>query len=340
MPFAEGCTHAFMWQDYIDDPNTLIDIADRHPLQRGREYRCDSTKIQQVDSIAAIEALPANQFGWYWESGVMYFSRPQISSAEHPIVMPRRDDRFVNLSMYRSNKKQVKIVLNNIEVRYAGIHIAYAANCEFSDVLVKYNYVGNGGCFYIYECQNCSLVRCEAAGITNGEGIGDGFNVDTAGAADDKNALCLSLYMRDCWAHDVNDDGYSDHDNSEVTIEGGLFEYCGKGGLTPSYGSNDVIRNAICRYNRGAGILATSAPVTGRILTNVAAHNCICYGQVDGFKTLASCEMKCYDCISYNNTTGYNATLGNIYAVNCKSGDTTPKAGGTNVSVIAVADLS
>lgn len=317
-PFADGATNAFMWQDYVNDQNTLITEQDRHPLQRGRQYRCDSTKIKQVASIAAIEALSENEFGWYWENGIMYFSRPQISSIEHPIVIPKRDARFIELQGNWIVRKQIKLTLNNIEVRYGNINISYTSNCELADVLVKYPYISNGGCFYIYAATNCKLIRCEAAGVTNGESIGDGFNVDTAGTADNATCTCLSLYMRDCWAHDIWDDGYSDHDNSEVTIDGGLFEYCGKGGLTPSYGSNDVIKNAVCRYNRGAGILATGTPQVSRINTNVLAQNCLCYGQQYGFKSDNGCNLKCVSCLSKDNQVGYGGT-GKVYCYDCSS---------------------
>ena len=332
-PFASGANNAFMWQDGVADPGTLIDVADRHPLQRGRAYRCDSTKIKQVASIAAIEALPANEFGWYWESETMYFSRPQSSSASHPIVIPQRDAWFIDSTGNKTAKKQVAVSLNNIEVRYAGINLMYLANCEISDVLVKYNYVENGGCFYIYACQNCSLIRCEAAGVTNGTSIGDGFNVDTAGVADDPTALCLSLLMRDCWAHDVNDDGYSDHDNSEVTIDGGLFEFCGKGGITPAYGSNDIIKNAISRYNAGAGIYCTGTPAVAREMTNVFAVGCLCYGQQYGFKADTDCEIKCVDCLSKDNQVGFGGG-GSVYCYNCgSSGDVAAKDSGAIVEV-------
>ena len=54
MPFAEGCTKARMYQDYVPDAATEIPASDRHPLQRGKQYRVDSTVIRQQPSIAAI----------------------------------------------------------------------------------------------------------------------------------------------------------------------------------------------------------------------------------------------------------------------------------------------
>ena len=339
-PFAEGATHARMWQDYVNDPFTLIPLADRHPLQRGKTHRCDSTLIEQCASIAAIEALPENKFGFYWENGYMYFSRPQQSSASHPIVIPTRGASLINMNGNKNLKKQIKINLNNLEIRYGGICLSYTSNCKIADVACKYNYAQQGyqgGCFYLYAVTNCELIRCEAAGVTDGNSVGDGFNVDTAGTADDATCKSLSLRMVDCWAHDIHDDGYSDHDNSEVTIDGGLFEYCGKGGLTPAYGSNDVIRDAICRYNDGAGILCCGNPDVQRVNTNVYAINCICYGQKFGLRagqasSETQCQIHAYNCMTFGNSNaGYYAAAGHIFCFNCTSDDINKKVGNVTV---------
>ncbi len=339
-PFASGATHARMWQDYVNDPNTLIADADRHPLQRGKEYRCDSTLISQCTSILEIENLPTNTFGFYWENGVMYFSRPQASSVEHPIVIPQRGKQFISMNANNTERRQIKIVLNNIEVRYAGISLAYTSNCELSDIAVKYNYALQGlqgGCYYVYACTNCLMNRCEAAGVTDGGSVGDGFNVDTAGVNDNPTCKCLSLHMVDCWSHDNWDDGYSDHDNSEVVIDGGLFEFCGKGGVTPAYGSNDIIRNAVSRYNRGSGVRCAGSPTVSRKGTNIIAFNCVCYGQINGYYVdTPQGEITCIDCISYNNSVGYNAGNGVIYAKDCKTKDTTSKQGNVLIQSLEI----
>ena len=340
-PFAEGATKARMYQDYVPDASTEISASDRHPLQRGRQYRCDSTIIKQCNSIAAIDALPSGQYGFYWNNGTMYFSRPQTSSASHPIVIPQRDTYFINQYLYRTDKKQCKIVLNNIEVRYACIHLSYSANHEISDVSVKYPYVSVGGCFFLYNVTNCELNRCEACSVTSGAAIGDGFNVDTDDTVGNSTAVSLTARLVDCWSHDNNDDGYSDHERSEVTLLHSLFEYNGKGGITPAYGANDIVIDCVSRYNAGAGILSTGNPTenTGRKKTTVYAEGCVCYGQVNGFYAPETeTIIQAVNCISYGNTIGYNGTSGHIYAVNCKSNDTNAKSG--NVTIQTVNDLA
>lgn len=348
-PYASGAFTYRIYQDWVPDATTYIEDKDRHALQRGREYRCDSTIIKQIYNSSSsplfndaktgldkIEALGENVYGFYWHDGVMYFSRPQVSSKSNPIILPIRDDRFIDQQMGRSKKNQCRVVLNNIEVRYANIHLSYASNNECSDVLVKYPYVSNGGGFYIYEASNCKLTRCETCSVTNGTSTGDGFNVDTKGDTNsDDNALCCSVIMDNCWSHDNNDDGYSDHDRSEVLIRGGLFEYCGKGGLTPAYGSNDVIENAICRYNRGAGILSTgepTSPVT-RKFTTINAVGCLCYGQETGFKTTSGCMIHAVNCIAYDNTKAdFDAAVNSpIFVYGCLTGSEVTKTGPVQV---------
>lgn len=340
-PFASGNTTARMYQDYVPDTSTEITASDRHPLQRGKQYRCDSTIIKQCASISAIDALADGKYGFYWDDGTMYFSRPQASSAGNPIIIPTRDTSFINQYAFRTNRNQCKIILNNLEIRYADIRLSYSANHVLSDVAVKYPYVSVGGCFYLYCVTNTTLIRCEACSVTQGGATGDGFNVDTDDSASTANAVSLSLRLVDCWSHDNNDDGYSDHDHSEVTVEGGLYEYNGKGGITPAYGSNDIIINAVSRYNAGAGILSTGNPsqTNGRLKTCVYAEGCVCYGQVNGFYAPESeTIIQAVNCVSYGNNVGYNGTSGHIYAVNCKSNDTTAKSG--NVTVQTVNDLS
>lgn len=334
-PYAEGAYSYRIYQDFVPDTATIITDEDRHPLQRGRDYRCDSTAIYQVyntkaepffesltEALDQIEALPEGSYGFYWYNGTMYFSRPEQSSEEHPIIMPVQDARFIDQNLHRLQRNQCRVVLNNIEVRYGSIHLAYTSNNVCTDVLVKYPYVSVGGGFYIYEASNVELTRCEASSVTNGLSNGDGFNVDTRGdAGSDDAALCCSVILDECWAHDNNDDGYSDHDRSECLIRGGLYEYCGKGGLTPAYGANDVIENAVCRYNRGAGILVTGIPTTGRKATTVIASNCLSYGQTYGFRTDTDGIIHCVNCVAYDNTAGdYAAQTGSIYTYGCKSG--------------------
>ena len=350
-PYNNTARSVRIYQDYVDDVSTLISDADRLPHQRGRIYRCDSTIIKRVynttsniyfddyrTALNQIETMGDNQYGWYWWDGYLYFSRPQVSSAEHPIILPKQDARLISCAMTRSQKNQVTLNLNNIEVRYGNVHLGYVANSEIADVLVKYPYVSNGGCFYLYCTSNTRLYHCEAASVTNGEATGDGFNVDTPGDAN-INTNCMSLYMDSWWSHDNNDDGYSDHDNSDVTIVNSLFEYCGKGGLTPAYGSNDIYDNCICRYNTGGGINVTGNPTTGRKWTSVVANNCLCYGNKYGFWASSSeCKIECINCTAHSNSTADYHGTGQIYAHNCFGGSGTKKTG--NVTVYTANQLS
>ena len=187
-PYNDKAFSVRIYQDYVDDISTLISVEDRLPQQRGRTYRCDSTIIKRVynsssniyfddykTALNQIESMDSNKYGWYWWDGYLYFSRPQASSKEHPIILPKRDARFISCAMTRSQKNQVTLNLNNIEVRYGNVHLGYISNSNISDVLVKYPYISNGGCFYLYCTSNTRLYHCEAASVTNGEAIGDGF---------------------------------------------------------------------------------------------------------------------------------------------------------------------
>ena len=336
-PFS-GKTTGRIYQENVMDINTLINDLDRHPLQRGRQYRCDTTCIKQCSSIAAIEALPENQYGFYWENGVMYFSRPSNTSGTKPVVIPKFGNCFLH------STKDIAIRLENIEIRYGNISIENSAKVECINISMMYANVSVNGGFAFKDCTNVYLERCEASSITDGGITGDGFNFHTTNA-NGAEPFYLTAQLVDCWAHDVNDDGCSDHEYSEVTIDGGLFEFNGKGGVTPSYGANDVLRNVTCRYNideskaTGNGIYVTGNPSYSRNNTCVIADSCVCYGNHFGFRAAQSeCVLICRNCISYGNDWGNwraGDGEGRIICVNCKSGDGSSTTSG-NITTITL----
>lgn len=333
-PFQDGHTSCRIYQDYIPDSSTVIDEADRLPQQKGLTHRCDSTIIQQKESVQAIEQLE-DGYGCFWENGILYFSRPMQSSAENPIVAPIYDESFIKST--RFFKHITELYMSNVEVRYASVKIAKFFNARLSDVSVKYVY-NNNGCFYIYDNVGTILERCEACCATNGMSNGDGFNVDT-GDADSgvpqenipnyKFAPHLTLTMRGCWSHDNNDDGYSDHDYSRVNVYDTLAEHCGKGGFTPAYGAQDSYHGCISRYNRGAGFLITGEPTVDIAGTVVYANGCVAYGNNNGFMSNSEKgHFKCINCSTFENSnSGFDAQKGLIVAVGCTSADSTVKEG-------------
>ena len=237
----------WLFFDGCDDASTAINVDDAHPLERGLYYRCDCTKSVRVssnnisDALAEIES--AEEYKWYYDSvgKVLYFNRPG-STATYPLYKSIGSGYFI----CRDNQS---LVLSNIEFRYASVNLINLNIAKVLNCAAKYVY--GAGAFRYDGCVSVLFDHCEAACAFSGQTGGDGFNGhnqnDSAPAS--TSAKTSQVTLRECWSHDNNDDGYSDHEYAESTVDGGLYEYNGKGGVTPSYGSHCVAKNVTSRYN-------------------------------------------------------------------------------------------
>jgi hypothetical protein len=233
-----------MYQDGVNDVSTLIGKQDFHPLYKGKKYRCDCTKIKPLSySESNLQKMDTNvssgiyNYAFDSANGVLYFTRPE-SSVEHPIIMPTGEHCF-----YNASDNNISVHLLGIAMYYGNCEILYSDNIIVEDCICKY--CCNNGNFRWEKSKAVKFIRCESAVAWNANG--DGFNGGSASVAiEPKKSTC---YIIDCWSHDNNDDGYSDHDGCECRVIGGLYEYNGKAGITPSYGSMAMIDNVESRCN-------------------------------------------------------------------------------------------
>lgn len=296
--FADN--NVWIFQDGIQDATTLITDAERHPLERGQEYRCEDTKIERctatalADALAEIEA--ADTYKWYIESGTIYFSRPQAITADNPLCGSFGAKLFDG---FASRARTIELV--GIESKYMMINVGGMSRATLKDC--KAVNVYGAGAFTYDQSASVEFVRCEAARCFYG-GLGDGFNGHATNTGDPFSKQTTALFV-DCWSHDNNDDGYSDHERSETTIIGGLYEYNGKAGVTPAGGSHCTCYNVISRNN-----------YCGFFYTNGASAE-------EGGK---GGQMMCIGCVAENNTrggtkTGFRVTTAGNSAIliGCKS---------------------
>ena len=279
----------------------IIDKAESHPAQRGRAYRCDDTPIIRTSASTLDEAIEeiesAMDYRWFLDqqNGILYYSSPKPLSAEQPLTYGTQNGLFVNAD------RSVSLTISGVEAEYVVFNLVNFGGVEAVDC--KCSKVYGAGCFRYDASIGAKMIRCEACLISN-NGTGDGFNghAATIGEPFAKKNTCELI---DCWAHDIRDDGYSDHECSETVIRGGLFEYCGKGGVTPSYGSHCSCYNVYSRHNYCGFHYVGTVPVDegGQ------------YGQ-----------MICYDCIAENNNRGgekcgfcVNGKNNMLILCNCKS---------------------
>lgn len=325
--FPSESTSYCLWQHDIADSSTAIKESDKHPLQRGKTHRLDSTKLSRVSSIDAVKSSSKPVFFYDYSNKVLYFRVVSGSVlANNPIYMPTP-----NAAIY-GNDGSVKVEMVNIESWYSNFDLSNCNGGLLTECAAKFGV--NGG-FSWKDCNGLQFIRCEACGIHDYDNnYGDGFSVGST-ISEPTTAKCATAVMYDCWSHDNHDDGYSDHLNNETTIDGGLFEY-NDGGVTTSYGSKDIVKNVYARNNTEAGITVYGGSAEG---TESFVSNCICENNSPyNFSVVNGGSRKTkgtfVNCISINaENTGYYASGSNVEmtVINCYDNGS-PNAKSANVS--------
>ena len=303
----------WLYQDGVADATTEITDAERMPQQRGKAYRCDDTRIIKCTaatlSAAKAEIKSASVPKWYLDGTTLYFSAPSAPSASYPICVSSGAELFSNAD------RSISLSVSGIACKYIALNFKQLANVKATDCKAS-NVFGYGAITYD-ETINAQFLRCEAASCCN-ESNGDGFNADVTNSGE-AFAKHYTATLIDCWAHDNADDGYSDHRHAETTVIGGLYEYNGKSGITPAYGSHCSCYSVISRKNYSGFA---------------------CVGEVQQAEGGKYSQMLCVDCIAENNTRGgeesgfYVDGAGNrMILINCKAiGNTTSYKVGSTAS--------
>ena len=328
-----------LFQHEVFDESTLIPDNERHPLQRGKTYRCDSTKITRVTSLDAVKTSKGYTFFYDTDAQMLYVKiKEGTTLAANPVYIPGGSGIF-------GNDGSVAFEMVNIECWYGSILLRSCHGGRAIDCAAKYA-LGDGAWSWDAAI-GVELIRCEAARAFSGSQTGNGFNANST-TTDPALAKHTAATMIDCWGHDNNDNGYSDHERCETTIIGGLFEYNVGGGIKPSWGSHDTIYNAYCRKQVDSGItLVKSAKAEeGGRGSQIFAIGCICennknnyyvygdkYGADENFGRFVNC-------VSLNAHYGYLCgTNARIELNNCTdSGSSTAKSGNVIVNNAALVE--
>jgi len=313
----------WIYQDGINDETTLITGEERHPLQRGYEYRCHDTKISICTATTLDKALAeierSTEYKWYYDAAtsVLYFSRPAAVTANNPIC----GDLNVN-RLFLNGSRNISVKAFGIETKYMTFNVDKLTSAELYDC--KAANVCNSGAFTYNRCLSGKFVRCEATRCQAGNN-GDGFNGHASNTGDIYSKQ-VTVSLIDCWSHDNNDDGYSDHERSETTMIGGLYEYNKKGGVTPSYGSHCTCYNVYSRNNyNGFYYTGLAAAEEGGKYGQMTCFGCVAENNTGGkssagFKVdSAGNSMFLSDCKAINNDIGYvvNSKTSHAKLIDC-----------------------
>lgn len=329
-----------LFQHEVFDESTLIPDNERHPLQRGKTYRCDSTKITRVTSLDAVKTSEGYTFFYDTDAQMLYVKiKEGTTLATNPVYIPGG-------SGISGNDGSVAFEMVNIECWYGSISLRFCHGGRAIDCAAKYAF--SGGAWSWEAAVGVELIRCEAARAFSGSSTGDGFNAHST-TADPALAKHTVATLIDCWSHDNNDDGYSDHERCETTIIGGLFEYNVKAGLTPAFGCHDTICNAYCRkqVNNGIALVGSATEAEGGRGSQIFVIGCICENNTNNYYVSGDKSGKdenfgkFVNCISLNGLKyGYLCgTNARIELNNCTdSGSPTAKGGNVIVNNAALVE--
>lgn len=313
-------------------PYGEISIDERRPEQRGRQTRLNDTIIKRVKNVSSVTAAIAEIERAYTEDGVymyylsgttMYYARPQAFSASNPLVRPTESAK-----LFKNAPKNMTYIISKVHTRFLAFNIEHSINSVITDCVSEHSHASGG--FLVNGGIGVEFVRCEAMGCCYSS-TGDGFNAHASGIdgynEGEPTSKCCTIRLVNCWSHDNNDDGFSDHDRCESNVIGGLYEYNGKGGIVPSYGSHCTCYNVESRHNCN-GFLSTGTPEgkEGGVGTQLTCYGCLArdnrnkYGQnyingVDetnaGFAVMSSdCQLIAVGCVAINNKMGFFTNSG------------------------------
>lgn len=328
-----------LFQHEVFDESTLIPDNERHPLQRGKTYRCDSTKITRVTSLDAVKTSEGYTFFYDTHAQMLYVKiKEGTTLAANPVYIPGGSGIF-------GNDGSVAFEMVNIECWYGSILLRSCHGGRAIDCAAKY--ASGDGAWSWDAAIGVELIRCEAARALSSSTTGNGFNANST-TTDPALAKHTVATMIDCWGHDNNENGYSDHERCETTIIGGLFEYNVRGGITTAYGGCDTIYNAYCRkqVDNGIALVRSAKAEEGGRGSQIFAIGCICENNkanyyVSGDKSGTDENFgKFVNCVSLNANYGYFCgTNARIELNNCTdSGSSTAKSGNVIVNNAALVE--
>ena len=297
-----------IYQHDVNDATTAITADKRSPYQRSRTHRLQSTKITKGSSLSSVQSSSA--YTYYYDSSAkkLYFKCPNTDLGKHPIYLPVADGGIYG------NDGTCKVEFENIEVWYGPLLVEYCHGGRLINCAGKFG-LGTGAIRYDMSI-GIEFIKCEACCANDGNSYGDGINghsdLDADFASNDPTALHTSCHLIDCWVHDNNDDGWSDHTRCEAIVRGGLYEYNTKGGVTPSGGANCVCYGVHSRYNhRGFYYITASSTAKQSINGSMTCFDCLAEdNSIAGFKgTSDTANVPTYvrliDCKSLRNAVGY-----------------------------------
>lgn len=187
-----------------------------------------------------------------------------------------------------------KLVLREVEVRFAGEYTYDLRNCAWVD---------------FYKCSSKYTTRASGFHPVNTNGIFracyatkcfDGFSPNSHGH---------TTYI-DCVSEYNYDDGMSHHAGTEGTVIGGRYEGNGKGGNIPSYGAKVNIYGGLYKDNKQFGV-CYAGDSSGNFAQGMV-QGAVMVGNPVGLEVQTECLVTALDCHYTGNTKDKNVNGGTL----------------------------
>lgn len=161
-PTVSNCSNRGIRRKYVDTGQRTP------PLQRGKTYRCDSTKITRVTSLDDVKASEGYTFFYDEDAQMLYVKiKEGTTLATNPVYIPGG-------SGISGNDGSVAFEMVNIECWYGSISLRFCHGGRAIDCAAKYAF--GGGAWSWEAAIGVELIRCEATRAFSGSSTGDGFN--------------------------------------------------------------------------------------------------------------------------------------------------------------------
>ena len=311
--FANLANTPIIFQDGYADTSTSISADERMPQQRGKTYRCDDTRIYKCSADNLADAITemgaASEYKFFYDGTDLYFTAPSSDFSSYPICASSDTSLFSGLSRKRT------LHVSGIECKYMRFDISNTMNSIIADCKCSCAYASALGQFVFDDAINPRFINCEAA-MSHGANNGDGFNAHATNSGDAFSHQSGTI-LENCWSHDNSDDGYSEHAKGESFIIGGLYEYNGKGGVVPAYGSHCTCIGVISRHNY-SGFLILGAANDQGIGGQLTCVSCVAYKNDRGGSSNTGYGFGCYG--------GSSSKPNTMTCVNCHSIDNASSA--------------
>lgn len=314
----------YLWLHDVPDVLSLIDIADRHPLQRGNNYRLPSTKLHSVGSIALVDSESRPSFYYDSVAKIVYFSAPSGTNALTATFYAPNSNGF-GLIYGGTGIESIKID-GKITVMYAGLRCIDARNLkrfEYDNIFA----FGAKGQGIVLDDTLISVGNYARAAGNNDDGVnGHVYTLATQ---------CLHR-CDNLWTHDNGDDGESLHEYCVGSYFNILSESNGDRGAAPAYGAHCTYIGYVLQNNGresdrdgGEGVACVGAATEG-VGTQAVLFGGVSRGNYYNYRTSAAdASMSVINGRSFDAiTTAFDATVGRIEITDCgDSGSSVVKAG-------------